>query len=149
MAQSLRNAVSQVEVRPPRIAAYVKGRERLAYRVVISLDLAKNGKPRAISGCSCGDGWMCEHAAAVMLALLRDKRLAVPVSTRPSRPASRDDDEQALPATALVANSARLIDVEPLPQLKIAKKKVFDLTFEDIELSGYQHDAFIKFPIAV
>ncbi len=128
MAQSLRNAVSQVEVRPPRIAAYVKGRERQPYRVVISLDLAKNGKPRAISGCSCGDGWMCEHAAAVMLALLRDKRLAIPVSTRPSRPASRDDDdEQTPPAVASVAGSARLIDVEPLALLKIGTLEVYDV----------------------
>ncbi len=36
-----------------------------------------------------------------------------------------------------------------LPQLKIAQKKFFDLTFEDIELINYQHDAFIKFPIAI
>jgi thymidylate synthase len=38
---------------------------------------------------------------------------------------------------------------KPLPQLKIAKKSVLELTFEDIELVNYQHDAFIKFPIAV
>jgi len=38
---------------------------------------------------------------------------------------------------------------KPLPQVKIAKKNIFELTFEDIELIGYQHDAFIKFPIAV
>lgn len=38
---------------------------------------------------------------------------------------------------------------KPLPQLKIAAKKVFDLAFEDIELVNYQHDDFIKFPIAV
>jgi len=38
---------------------------------------------------------------------------------------------------------------KPLPSLKVAQKKIFDLTFEDIELTGYQHDAFIKFPIAV
>ncbi len=36
-----------------------------------------------------------------------------------------------------------------LPQLKIAKKPFFDITFEDIELINYQHEAFIKFPIAV
>ncbi len=36
-----------------------------------------------------------------------------------------------------------------LPRLKLAKKKVLDFTFEDIELIDYQHDAFIKFPIAV
>lgn len=38
---------------------------------------------------------------------------------------------------------------KPLPQLKIAKKKVFDSTFEDIELVGYLHDPFIKFAIAI
>ena len=38
---------------------------------------------------------------------------------------------------------------KPLPKVKIARKKIFDVTFEDIELSDYQHDAFIKFSIAV
>lgn len=36
-----------------------------------------------------------------------------------------------------------------LPKVNIAKKNVFDLTFEDIQLIGYEHDEFIKFPIAV
>jgi thymidylate synthase len=36
-----------------------------------------------------------------------------------------------------------------LPQIKIEKKPVFDITFEDIKLLNYQHDPFIKFPIAV
>ena len=36
-----------------------------------------------------------------------------------------------------------------LPQVKVAKKKVLDVAFEDIELVNYQHDTFIKFPIAV
>jgi thymidylate synthase len=38
---------------------------------------------------------------------------------------------------------------KPLPQLKIAKKPFFDITFDDIQLLNYQHDDFIKFPIAV
>jgi len=38
---------------------------------------------------------------------------------------------------------------KPLPQLKIVNKKVFDLSFDDIELINYQHHDFIKFPIAV
>ncbi len=38
---------------------------------------------------------------------------------------------------------------KPLPRLKLANKKVLDFVFEDIELVDYQHDAFIKFPIAV
>lgn len=38
---------------------------------------------------------------------------------------------------------------KPLPQLKIAKKKFSELVFEDIQLAGYEHDSFIKFPIAV
>jgi len=38
---------------------------------------------------------------------------------------------------------------KPLAQLRIAPKPFFKIAFEDIELTGYQHDAFIKFPIAV
>lgn len=38
---------------------------------------------------------------------------------------------------------------KPLPQLKVAKKDVFDITFDDIELVNYEFDPFIKFPIAV
>ena len=38
---------------------------------------------------------------------------------------------------------------KPLPEIKIAKKAVFDISFNDIELLNYQHDPFIKFPIAV
>ena len=38
---------------------------------------------------------------------------------------------------------------KPLPQVRIAKKKILEITFEDIELLNYQHDGFIKFPIAV
>jgi thymidylate synthase len=38
---------------------------------------------------------------------------------------------------------------KPLPQVHVAKKNLFDLTFEDIQLENYQCDAFIKFPIAV
>jgi len=36
-----------------------------------------------------------------------------------------------------------------LPELKIVRKPIFDLTFEDITLVNYQPDGFIKFPIAV
>lgn len=36
-----------------------------------------------------------------------------------------------------------------LPELKIAKKPFWDLKFEDFELKNYEHEAFIKFPIAV
>lgn len=36
-----------------------------------------------------------------------------------------------------------------LPRVTIAKKPFFELTFEDIELHDYVHQAFIKFPIAV
>ncbi|MEK7673459.1 MAG: thymidylate synthase, partial [Patescibacteria group bacterium] len=36
-----------------------------------------------------------------------------------------------------------------LPQLKIAQKPFWDLKFEDFELVGYEHEPFIKFPIAV
>lgn len=38
---------------------------------------------------------------------------------------------------------------KPLPQLRITRKPFFQLAFEDIALVNYQHDAFIKFPIAV
>lgn len=36
-----------------------------------------------------------------------------------------------------------------LPRLELPAKNVLDFTFDDIVLSGYQHDDFIKFPIAV
>jgi len=36
-----------------------------------------------------------------------------------------------------------------LPTLKIAKKPFWELAFEDFELTDYEHDEFIKFPIAV
>ena len=38
---------------------------------------------------------------------------------------------------------------KPLPQVKIDNKPVLKMTFDDIELLNYEHDAFIKFPIAV
>lgn len=37
----------------------------------------------------------------------------------------------------------------PLPQLKIAKKPIDELQFEDFELIGYQHHPKIKFEVAV
>jgi thymidylate synthase len=40
-------------------------------------------------------------------------------------------------------------DPKPLPTLKIAKKPFWDLQFEDFSLEGYNHDDFIKFPVAV
>ena len=36
-----------------------------------------------------------------------------------------------------------------LPILELADSKVLGFRFEDIKLAGYQHDPFIKFPIAV
>ncbi|MBF0388191.1 MAG: thymidylate synthase [Candidatus Omnitrophica bacterium] len=36
-----------------------------------------------------------------------------------------------------------------LPGLELANKEVLGFRFEDIRLTGYEHDAFIKFPIAV
>jgi thymidylate synthase len=37
----------------------------------------------------------------------------------------------------------------PLPTLRLAKKPLFELTFEDVVLENYQHHPFIKFPVAV
>ena len=37
----------------------------------------------------------------------------------------------------------------PLPKLKIAKKPIDELTFDDFELEGYQHHDPIKFEVAV
>jgi len=37
----------------------------------------------------------------------------------------------------------------PLPRLQLANRNVLDMTFDDIQLLGYEHDEFIKFPIAV
>jgi len=36
-----------------------------------------------------------------------------------------------------------------LPQLKLANKPFWDLTFEDFEITDYEHDPFIKFKVAV
>src|SRR5262245_36134972 len=36
-----------------------------------------------------------------------------------------------------------------LPKLVLARKPALELAFEDIALEGYQHHAFIKFPVAV
>ncbi|HPN88573.1 MAG TPA: thymidylate synthase [Candidatus Omnitrophota bacterium] len=38
---------------------------------------------------------------------------------------------------------------KPLPVLKLNNKKTLEMTFEDIKLENYQHEPFIKFPIAV
>jgi len=40
-------------------------------------------------------------------------------------------------------------NTKKLPELKIADKPFWDLKFEDFELVGYEHDPYIKFPIAV
>ena len=37
----------------------------------------------------------------------------------------------------------------PPPTLRIAPKPTLELTYEDIQLEGYQHHPFIKFPVAV
>ncbi len=38
---------------------------------------------------------------------------------------------------------------KPLPEIRLANKKVFDMEYEDIELINYRYDPFIKFSIAV
>lgn len=40
-------------------------------------------------------------------------------------------------------------DPLPLPRIRIAKKPLFELGFDDIVLEGYQHHPFIKFAVAV
>jgi len=37
----------------------------------------------------------------------------------------------------------------PRPQVEIAKKPIFELSFTDFKLHNYIHQGFIKFPIAV
>lgn len=37
----------------------------------------------------------------------------------------------------------------PLPTLRLAAKPMLELGFDDVALDGYQHHAFIKFPVAV
>jgi thymidylate synthase len=37
----------------------------------------------------------------------------------------------------------------PLPKLVVADKPTLEIEFEDVVLEGYQHHAFIKFPVAV
>ena len=36
-----------------------------------------------------------------------------------------------------------------LPRLYLQNKPIFELKFEDVEIEGYQHHPFIKFPVAV
>ncbi len=126
--------VTKIEVKPPRIAANVKGRDRLPFRVVISLDLAKNGKARAISGCTCGDGWMCEHAAAVMLALLKDQSLARPATPppqaaphRPAPPRANVPPAKPAPLPLQPARATRVIETEPRPLLRLGTLEVYDV----------------------
>ena len=69
-AQDYLDAVSHLEVKPPRVTASVQGSGPFPYRVAIGLDRDKQGNPRAVAGCSCPVGWMCKHAAAVVLRLL-------------------------------------------------------------------------------
>jgi superfamily II DNA or RNA helicase len=130
-ARAFLDAVKLLDVNAPRIAASVKGRERQPYQVVVSLDLAKNGKPRAISGCTCGDGWMCEHAAAVMLVLLRDKRLMAPAGEPPRTPVYREEAataaEKTAPPPAQSGRAARVIDVDPVPLLRLGTLEVYDV----------------------
>ncbi len=38
---------------------------------------------------------------------------------------------------------------KPLPTIRLTDKPVLDMTFSDIALVNYEHEAFIKFPIAV
>ena len=38
---------------------------------------------------------------------------------------------------------------KPLPRLEITRKSFWDLTLDDFQIHDYQHDNFIKFPIAV
>jgi thymidylate synthase len=37
----------------------------------------------------------------------------------------------------------------PLPKLVLAQKPTLEMTYDDVRLEGYQHHAFIKFPVAV
>ena len=40
-------------------------------------------------------------------------------------------------------------DPFPLPKLVLANKPTLAMTFDDVQLEGYQHHPFIKFPVAV
>jgi thymidylate synthase len=37
----------------------------------------------------------------------------------------------------------------PLPKLVLANKPTLEMTYDDVQLEGYQHHPFIKFPVAV
>jgi thymidylate synthase len=37
----------------------------------------------------------------------------------------------------------------PLPRLRLAARPTLELGYDDVVLEGYQHHAFIKFPVAV
>ena len=68
--------VSNLDIRPPRVTASVPGTGPFPYRVAIGLDRDKHGAPRVVAGCSCPVGWMCKHAAAVLLRMLDKGRRA-------------------------------------------------------------------------
>ncbi len=145
-ARAFLAGVSQLDVRAPRIAASVKGRERLPYRVVISLDQAKNGKARAISGCTCGHGWMCEHAAAVMLTLLQDRRLATPSTNLPRKEVAPDEGAHARTRAVAAPSSARtvrIIDVAPVPMLRLGTLEVYDVGRFRRYAHGERHFDFV------
>jgi superfamily II DNA or RNA helicase len=120
--------VTQLETRAPRVAARVKASWQ-PYNVVISLDVANNGSARAISGCTCGDGWMCEHAAAVLLYLLRNppaSERSLPEPRRASTPGSE------LPSTVEAHEAPvvvdRVIDAAPVPILRLGTLEVYDVS---------------------
>lgn len=78
-AQPYIDVVSNLEIHPPRITASVQGSGPFPYRVAIGLDRDKHGNTRVVAGCSCPVGWMCKHAAAVLLRMLQKPRKALGV----------------------------------------------------------------------
>jgi hypothetical protein len=116
--------VSQLEVKPPRIAARVKASWQ-PYNVVISLDLTKAGQPRAISGCTCGNGWMCEHAAAVLLNLLQQPRAPIP-APHPGVPPPLPPEPAAPPPRSVRPD--RVVDGKPSPMLRLGTLEVLDVS---------------------
>ncbi len=77
--------VSNVEIKPGRVTASVQGTGPFPYRVAIGLEKDRSGRARAVAGCSCPVGWMCKHAAAVLLHLIdrEIERAPTPASVRP------------------------------------------------------------------
>jgi superfamily II DNA or RNA helicase len=67
-AQGYISAVADLEIAPERIAAKVKGSAPRPYRVTVHVGKDLAGRPYLEPSCTCPVGYLCKHAAAVLIA---------------------------------------------------------------------------------